>query len=793
MKLKWNSLTTKTVLLIVGIILICGISLIGLTARELIGSYEHQINIQQSNELAAIKFEFEKNVSTIESDVELLRFYIMETYDEKKVSNKGFQEILKRYFSEYLQNDTAATYSIYAYFEPSSESDICDVWITNQEGSFIRHEMIPYERYVNQDNMSWYYDVKSVEESLWVLPYRNRYNEYITSYVAPLIKEDEVVGIIGMYLDVYSVRNKLAPLNIDRNKYYWVVNNQNEIIYHPILTEGTMNPLTTTKQNSDYFEELIDGEMYRHYTSTTSNGWTFISSINKASILEERLVILRKTLIVFIMFMGLLITVLVLFTKKYTNTLNHMIIILNKARRGDFSDVLPVDSRDEIGTLALAMNQTFDTISHDQVKLERLCFYNSQTNLPNLEKLKSDLKLFANRDMALYLLDLDNFRTINDLLGKQKSDEFITEISKKLRDAEDRSLYIYQISGDEFAFLEFDPELQLITENADYIINLFKQLAFSTAHNIAISTSIGIAKYPDDVTLSGGLIDCAHTALLNAKREGKNNFKLFSRFLPSVDTNNVIILDDLKRAIAQDEFIMHYQPIFNKKNEILSLEAFVRWNHPRDGVLLPLTFLHLVEQVALINDFSQLVLKHVCDDYISFKENKLYFNKIYVNLSQRQLLNPLFISNTLAALRQQNLPIEILGFEITEHILLYDIESTLKKLNALKVLGVDVILDDFGSGEASLNSLIRLPLSKVKVDCALIQQISTNKQAKQLVRGIIYMIHQMGLPVVAECVEDKITYDLLLEMKCDEYQGNYLQQPEKAKQIIDIFKGSNVN
>lgn len=430
------------------------------------------------------------------------------------------------------------------------------------------------------------------------------------------------------------------------------------------------------------------------------------------------------------------------------------------------------------------INDTLDKVGGDIIKLERLCYYNNDTGLPNLEKLKRDLVMYSDRDMALYILDLDNFGVINDILGKVKSDAFLKEISTKLREAEDKNLYIYHTDGDEFAFLEFNPQLNQIAKNAEFIINLFKQMAYSSHYQIGVSTSIGVAKYPDDVSLSGGLIDCASIALKAAKKEGKNTFQLFSRFLPTHDLDDYTFTEDIKRAFRNNEFVYHYQPIFNRDNEMVSIEALIRWHHPTEGLMYPKQFLNHIEQSGLIHEFSQLMFQLICQDYKVLTAHTTSVT-ISINISHRQLLNPLFISNALSIIRNEHIPADALSFEITEDILKYDVHGSMKKLDALKALGIAIELDDFGGQHSTLESLTELSLHKVKIDCSLIKNMTPHSKLEQLVKGIIQLCHSMNLIVIAECVETENLYQMLYQMGCDEFQGYYLHQ---ATPIDDIFK-----
>lgn len=780
MKLRWRSFGYKLIILTFGSALLFGMFMILTTSDDLLEGYQSSTDEKYQANIQYIKGEIETQMHQVETAVDALSHSIEDMYPTKLESIPAYEDDLIELFSDYLESDLAATYSVYAYFEPQSDEDVCDVWMTNIEDSLLRHEKIPYERYVAKDNMTWYYEVENKSYGYWVTPYRNRYNEYITSFVKGLYYNEKFVGILGMYYDANRIRNELSPLNIDDKAFYWVTNKQNKIIYHPVISDGE-DSTNNFDADEPFILDDINGQMYRHYYSKTHNDWTFVLSVKEASILEGRKVILRKVFISFIMFIGVMVALMVMIVRRYLNIMQEMAISLNKAQHGNYSRFVEITTHDEFGVLSQVINDTLDKVGNDMVKLERLCYYNNETNLPNIEKLKHDLVMYNDRDMALYLLNLNNYRMIDDLLGKSKSDEFLREISQKLREAEEKSLYVYHTAGDEFAFLEFTPELNQISENAEFIINLFKQLAYSTKYQIGISISIGIAKYPDDVSLSGGLIECAHIALNSAKKEGKNNYQLFSRFLPTKDSDGFSFREDIKKAIQKDEFVFHYQPVFNRDNEIVSMEALIRWNHPTEGLLYPKQFLDHVEHTGLINEFSQVVLSRVCHDLRILQQEHPGL-RVSVNVSHRQLLNPLFISNSLSIIRNEKVSADSLSLEITEDILRYDIKASKKKLEALKVLGINIELDDFGAGEASLNTLKNLPVSKVKIDCGLITKIPSDPQTEKLVHGIIEMCHQMNLSVVAECVESEHIYKILYKMGCDEFQGYYLQNPTPIKE-----------
>lgn len=796
MKLQWNSLLIKIIILVISLNLIFGSVIMGLTSKESLDQYNSLINDGKSAQLENIKSELELELYKVESSVTSLGQSVEEMYKINLSSNRNlndFEENIVSLFSNYLISEKAASFSLYIYLEPNNEEDIHDVWITYQDQNIVRHEKIPYERYQSKENMDWFFDAKYMKQAYWVTPYYNRYNQYISPYVMPLYYEGEFIGVIGMYLDIDHIGNKLSQYNESTDNYYWVVNRENKIVYHPIYDENTISDVLIDPSQTlpAYVEIPIDGDHHRHYLSPTHNGWILIYTIKYATLMAFRTIMFKKIFISSVMFSFIFISLICFFVMKYTNNINKMIQALKKAQTGNFSDIVPVEFNDEIGTLSHVINDTLETISNEQNKLKRLSYFSLQSQLPNLEKLKQDLLYHNNEEMILYLLDLDNYRNINDLLGKQKSDSLIHEISNKLLEIEEIGLKLYHLSGDEFAFLDMSPELAKVTTKAEYILDSLRQFAFSTKYNITISGSIGIAKYPDDVSISGGLIDCAEIALSLAKQEGKDKYKLFSRFLPTNNNSNLAFTESFKHAVENEDFEISYQPIVNRNNQTVCLEAFVRWMHPTEGLLYPEQFLGVAEYTGLLNDFSNLIFGKVCQDYHKLKKDYISPFKIVINLAHRQLLNPLFISNTLSMLKQEEITPEVIAFDITEDIITYDLEQSIKKLNALNVIGIEVNLDDFGKGTSSIKTLTELPIQKLKIDSSLIDQLEDD-DVKALVNGMIQLGHQLDLKVVAECVESSSQYQLLLSMNCDEFQGHYIQEPVSKESLIQKYKEKSI-
>lgn len=774
MHFKLNTITNKLLIFIVGASIILGFGLILITSAEMLDDYETKIDELNHQRLDHVQDHFDIPMVNIEASLHTLKIQV-----DDMVANNPTKETLDnqltQLFKQYLSSNADVTESLYIYFEPTSQSDVLDVWLSYDKGEIIRHDQIPFGRYEARENMSWFYDVKEMNVAHWVSPYYNRYDDYITSYVIPLYNNGNFIGIMGMYLNLSNI----TPPIFETDAYVWVLDDLGKIIYHPTLTPGSMSPANKLP-NSGYAILDVNQETERHYVLTTEEKWQIIYAVKEASILEPRMVLINKVQLVFIVFILSLALFLYFVFNKYSRNLKDMTEALVKAQNNDFSMTVPVLGRDELGDLGYTLNNSLDLIHQHIKKLERYCYYNGKTQLPNLEKLKNDLLLHDQDSLHLYLINIDSFSKINQIIGRKLSNEMLKEIGEKLNQSEVCPLTVYHTYGDEFALIDYNDKM---SEIVSYIHQVFDDITYHSKYNLMVTTSIGAARYPEDVSFVGGLIDCARIAMSEAKKSGKNQFAMYSRFLEGVDDHESY-LEYLKTNILNQQVEILYQPVYNDQMTCTSFLTEVNWIHPVHGLLSVEPYLSAIDNNELLEIYSSTVLNLICHDTKAFIEQHESFEKMIINISMRQILDPLFLSHTLAIIRSHHIPLNRIQIMINESILSFDINSTLKKLEGLTALGVEVILANFSGSIESLNVL---PIHKIGLAPLLTNQI-TNESTYKLLNGMTKMFHMMSIDVMATQINDKKIFEKLKSIGINYYTGPFISPSKSIESILESNK-----
>lgn len=742
--------------------------------------------------LDAKRLLFENSIHNIEAVVNSLRHTLTELFVVSENMNDLEQYTLDL-LTDYMQENYSVSSSLYVYYDPAIDNDVHDVWLTNESNGILRQEKIPLERYESQDNMAWFYDVKNNRVSHWIPPYWNRFNQFVTSYVMPIEYENQFLGIVGMYLNLDVIQRTLHQSDFDEDDHYWIMNHNNQIIYHPNLIEGEifdgfdMDQVDMTTQ--DYIVTQVNQKTFRNYATVTTNGWWFIHSINEDLITGKkartsRIFILSTVIASFIMILIVMVIVV-----RYRERFTAILISLSQIRKGEDAKKIPVHEQDELGEIARAVNSIQDRMYQIHHSLEQLAYKNRVTQLANWEQLKVDLEYYIrNRVAVLYVVDIDNYKAINDMIGKRNSDTFIKRLAALLQDIAHDDFRFYHINYDVFAFLEFRKDYTNIMEKAQIIHDIFEQYTYNSNSNFNISCAIGIAKFPDDASDPENFLSCAETALDQAKRSINGNTKVYSRFLSNKGSESTEDYNDIIQGLKNNEFLVHYQPIFQDNLDFYALEALVRWQHPVKGLLFPEDFMDLANKSGAINDIGEFVFRQVCLDITAMNKAQLYPHFVAVNISVRQLLNPMLISKILGIIRDYNIPPSQIEIEFIEEVLKYDRIRSIKKLQALNVAGVKVALDDFGTGDSAISNLKVLPLHRIKLDYTLVNAVDEDKKALNILKSIVELAHNLDLKVTAESVENQKQLDLLMKIRCDEFQGFYLSEPSNLDEIIKRFQ-----
>jgi len=428
-------------------------------------------------------------------------------------------------------------------------------------------------------------------------------------------------------------------------------------------------------------------------------------------------------------------------------------------------------------------------------KMEHLALFDALTGLANrrlfIDRLHQSI-LNARRHntiTALFFLDLDQFKRINDTLGHHAGDQLLLTVAERLTSCVRNQDTVARIGGDEFTILLNNvTDTDKIASIAQNILTSLKEPIRLGKHEVIISTSIGVTLAPTDSYCSETLMKNADLALYMAKENGRDGYYFFTEDL-NIRANNLLETEnELRQAIKNDEFHLHYQPQVNlKTGEVTSVEALIRWEHPVKGDIPPSEFISIAEETGLIVQIGEWVLRNACIEVQNLKELTGKDLRVAVNLSPRQFDDPKLVSIVSSALQNSGLSPERLEIEVTEGMLMNDINVVIDQLNNIKSTGTTITIDDFGSGYSSFSYLKSLPVDILKIDQSFVYDIPEDLNAMEIASAVIAVAHKLNLKVVAEGVENIDQRDFLVINKCDFAQGYFFSKPISAQQLERFF------
>ncbi|MDH4127519.1 MAG: EAL domain-containing protein [Spirochaetota bacterium] len=454
-----------------------------------------------------------------------------------------------------------------------------------------------------------------------------------------------------------------------------------------------------------------------------------------------------------------------------------------------------VKNENGILTHYVAIFSDMTTRKQTEERLQFLAHYDTLTGLPNRILFQDRLKqalIQANHDkkmLSIMFLDLDRFKNINDTMGHFVGDELLKEVANRLKSCVRKTDTISRLGGDEFTIILTDiSNIQIVSSISQKIIDIFSTPFKLEGQEIFVTTSIGISMYPADSNNVDNLIKNADTAMYHAKGMGKNNYQFYSAEMNIKAIERLDIEISLRRGLERDEFILYYQPQIDMNDgRIIGAEALLRWNPSKRGLVPPDKFIPLAEETGLIIPISEWVLNTACEQSISLY-NKGYHLRMSINLSSLQFKQKDFLNEIKKIIKKTNIDPNYLEFEITESVLIHDVEKTVKTLREFKNMGIKNAIDDFGTGYSSLSYLKRFPIDTLKIDQSFVRDINTNPDASAIVNAIISMGHSLNMKVVAEGVENYEQYKFLRDNFCDIAQGYYLSKPLPADEFFNFLQ-----
>ena len=431
-----------------------------------------------------------------------------------------------------------------------------------------------------------------------------------------------------------------------------------------------------------------------------------------------------------------------------------------------------------------------------EIKLRNAINNDELTGLPNrhvaMQHIKDGISHAIRSDRLLMVLKvgIDRFKHINESRGHDVGDKLIMQVAERLKLGVRRGDMVSRINGDQFVVTLIDIDKNT---NLDSLVRKFVD-SFSHPFNLEndlqhVSISIGIACYPNDAESVESLLQNAESAMFQAKEKGGSHFRYYSHEMREKAKERLQLENELRRAISRNELDVFYQPQVDlKSGKIIGVEALVRWFHPDLGSVSPIKFIPLAEEVGLISEIGQWVMKRACADMTLMARQRDEVLGLSINLSAHQFMDDCLVSTVADTLNETGFPANKLEFEITESLFMEDVEVVTNTLNILSQQGINISMDDFGTGYSSLSYLKRFPINTIKVDRSFVKDIVSDQDNASIVSATIQMAHSLSLDIVAEGVETEDQLRFLINEKCDKMQGFYFSQPLSFKALVNLLE-----
>ncbi len=467
-----------------------------------------------------------------------------------------------------------------------------------------------------------------------------------------------------------------------------------------------------------------------------------------------------------------------------------------KTGRGNrwLKDEIDILDETEIA-VSLQLEMMREKIENHTVELKNMAHYDSLTGLSNrhriLEEIHKSLRNSVGKSelFALLFIDLDNFKRINDSLGHGAGDELLVAVSKRLNSCVRNTDIVGRLGGDEFCIivnhLKKEGDGASVASN---VLNVLKLPIHIQRTEAIVSASIGIVVAPKDGESIKDLLQNADLAMYRAKAQGRNKYQMFYPSMSEIAVERLSIENELRSAVFNQEFQLYYQAqISLETGEIIATEALLRWNHPQRGLIMPDKFIEVLEETGLIVPVGEWVVQTACETLVRWEKMGLAPLMLSVNLSPRQFNDPNLCMMIEQSISSTGAPAERLELEITESMVMQDVESNNQLIQKLRSMGISFAIDDFGTGYSSLSYLKSLPVNTLKIDRAFIKDIPDDEADMEITAAIVAVAHNLKLKVIAEGIETQAQQDFLMQLGCDLGQGYLYSKPVTEEKFLALL------
>ncbi|HEX8960668.1 MAG TPA: EAL domain-containing protein [Geobacteraceae bacterium] len=443
------------------------------------------------------------------------------------------------------------------------------------------------------------------------------------------------------------------------------------------------------------------------------------------------------------------------------------------------------------------IKRTEAALRENEKRLNHLAHHDPLTNLPNrilfYDRLRQALTKAsrAKREVAVLFLDLDRFKNINDTLGHTTGDQVLCKVAKLLKRLVRESDTVARLGGDEFLIiLEGLDDLTHAGVIAQKLLGALSNAILIEGQELYVTGSIGLSIYPADSDNVEGLMKCADVAMYRAKDRGRNTYQFYTPDMNAKAHELFRLESNLRKALEHDQLVLHYQPQIDvATGRVVGLEALIRWEHPSEGIIMPGDFIHLAEETGLIVPIGEWVLRTACRQIKAWQESGHPPVHVAVNISGRQFRHVDLVRTVGQTLNEMEIDPRLLSLEITESVIMHEVESALETLYELNRMGVQLAIDDFGTGYSSLGYLRRFPIAKLKIDQSFVRDVTTNPNDAAIVSSIIALGLGMDMEVIAEGVETEEQLRFLSEKGCKVGQGYLFSKPLPPADVALFLQG----
>jgi len=474
--------------------------------------------------------------------------------------------------------------------------------------------------------------------------------------------------------------------------------------------------------------------------------------------------------------------------------------IVNRRKDGGFISVYQTITplRDDLGDIShfVSVSEDVTERKENEKRIAFMATHDDLTSLPNRSLLNDRLQhaiAHAKRHqsrMAVLFIDIDHFKYINDSLGHQIGDDLLKILSVRLTSVLREEDTIARFGGDEFVIVL--PEVSKNSDTNDIACNLLnsiKQPYFIGDHELMITGSIGISIYPNDADNADDLIQHADSAMYIAKEHGRNNCQFYTPEINEKITRRLLLEKALRKAVELDQFILHYQAKVDlTTNKITGMEALIRWEQPKIGLVSPMEFIPLAEETGVILEIGKWVMLTACQQMKEWEEDYPELVNMSINVSARQFRQKDFMKQVESVLAESQVTVDKIEFELTESVVMEDVDAAILTMDKLKQLGITLSIDDFGTGYSSLSYLQRFPVDVLKIDRSFVSGITPEKHDSAIIRSVLALAENFNLRVVAEGIEEEYQQEALKKLGCHYGQGYYFSRPVEAAKMGEQLK-----